>query len=119
MLTVSDVFEDVAVALESWSVAAAEATTVAGKNLQWVENEEPYRAMREALQAANVDASTVKAVFSECLRGLAVSLLTVLDGGTAAAEKGRVSLVDERGQRLGEGLHDEFVAYLMETGRLA
>jgi hypothetical protein len=41
-----------------------------------------------------------------------------LDGGTSLAEKGRLYVVDERGNRLGEGLHEDFVGYLLETGRL-
>lgn len=119
MVLASDIFEDVAAAIESWSSAAAEATTVTGKNLQWVEDEAPYRAMLDAFQRANVDTAAVKKVFDECLRGLAVSIFTVMDGGSAAAEKGRVYLVDQNGKRLGEGLHEEFVGYLLDTGRLA
>ena len=61
---------------------------------------------------------TVSKVLSECLRGFGVSFLTALDGGTSLAEKGRLYVVDERGNRLGDGLHEDFVGYLMETGRL-
>jgi len=41
-----------------------------------------------------------------------------MDGGTALAEKGRLYVVDEHGRRIGEGLHEDFVRYLMDTGRL-
>jgi uncharacterized membrane protein len=58
-------------------------------------------------------------VLSECFRGLLVSMLTALDGGTALAENGRIYLVNERGEKLGAALHEDFVAFLMETGRLA
>jgi hypothetical protein len=81
--------------------------------------EADYRAIQHAFANSGVDSSVVKAVLSECLRGLAVSFLTTLDGGTALAEKGRIYLVDERGKRLGEGLHDDFVSFLIDSRRLA
>ena len=43
---------------------------------------------------------------------------SVTNGGTPLAEKGRVYLTDEFGGRLGDGLHDEFVSYLIESGKL-
>lgn len=44
--------------------------------------------------------------------------LTSIDGGTALAEKGRVHLVDEDGNKLGKSLNDGFMSYLHESGRL-
>jgi len=55
-------------------------------------------------------------MLSECLRGFSVTLLTALDGGTAPAEKGRIYVVDEEDTRLSEGLHDDFVGHLFDTG---
>ena len=46
------------------------------------------------------------------------STLVVVDGGTASAEIGRVRLVDEGGEPLGEGLHELFVDHLFDTGRM-
>lgn len=118
MVTKFDLFEDMAVALESWTNAAAEAVTNQRADLQWVDTEEPYKKLQMALASSEVEASSVKLVFAECLRGFATSLFTALDGGTALAEKGRIYLVDENGRMLGEGLHEDFVAYLIKSGRL-
>lgn len=51
----------------------------------------------------------MSSVLSETLRGLAISFLTILDGGTKLAEKDLVYLVDEAGNRMGNGLHDDFM----------
>ena len=114
----NDVFEDIAIALESWTKSASEALTNGDADLIWTDNEGSFRNLQEILSRNGADKSDVEQVFSECLRGIAVSFLTILDGGTALAEKGRIYLVDEEGNRLGEGLHDEFVSYLIETDRL-
>lgn len=116
MIERKDFFEDIAVALDTWAQTATDATTNPEADLLWVENEGPYRGLQDAL--SGIDESVIREVFAECLRGFAVSLLTGLDGGSALAEKGRLYLVDERGQRLGEGLHNDFVGHLMDTGRL-
>jgi hypothetical protein len=118
MATKIDLFEDMAIALESWASASTEAITRQNADLQWVETDEPYRKMQAVLAERGVDALAVKKIFSECLRGFAVSVLTAFDGGTALSEKGRIYLVDEQSVKLGEGLHDDFVAYLLKTGRL-
>lgn len=104
--------------MESWTSAATVAITNPRADLQWVDIEEPYRKIQAALANERLVESIVKQIFSECLRGFAVSVLTAFDGGTALAEKGRIYLVDEQGKKLGEGLHDSFVAYLIHSGRL-
>ena len=118
MITKTDVFEDMAVALDSWTNAASKAVIAQPGDREWVDSEEPYNELQKALERGGVDVTTVKQVFSECLRGFAISLLTIIDGGAASAEKGRIYLMDEHGRKLGEGLHDEFAAYLIKTGRL-
>ena len=114
----ADLFEDLATAVESWTTVTSKALTDQEADLSWVEVEQPYREIRDALAASGVSEETVSKVLSECLRGLGVSFLTAMDGGTSLAGKGRLYVVDERGNRLGEGLHDDFVGYLMDTGRL-
>lgn len=117
-VTKSDLFEDIAVSMDSWVVAASEALIKPEPDLVWVEEPELYQRLQRTLATAGVDANDLRKVFAECLRGFAVSILTSVDGGTALAEKGRVYLVDEDGDRLGEGLHDDFVSHLLDTGRL-
>lgn len=118
MATKLDLFEDLAGALDYWTALASEALTNRDTKLDWVEDDVPYREIQNAFATAGVSDATVAKVLSECLRGYCVSLLTALDGGTALADKGRIYLIDERGNHLGEGLHDDFVGYLMDTGRL-
>ena len=118
MATKMDLFEDLAGALDYWTAVSSEALTNRDTKLEWVEDDVPYREIQNAFATAGVSDATVAKVLSECLRGYCVSLLTALDGGTALADKGRIYLVDERDNHLGEGLHDDFVGYLMDTGRL-
>lgn len=113
-----DLFEDIATAMESWTAAASDALTNEDSDLTWVESSEPYQQIRQALVAGGVSSETVAKVLSECLRGFGASVFVALDGGTRLAETGRLYLVDDNGNRLGEGLHDDFVGYLLETGRL-
>lgn len=118
MVSKADIFEDTALALESWTKAATSGLTAADADLIWTNEEESFVKIRTALTAHGVEASAVQKMLEECFRGLAVTFFTMLDGGTSSAGKGRVYLVDERGNRLGEGLHDEFVSYLIATGRM-
>lgn len=119
MVGKTEFFEDVASALDSWTSTAVNAVMDGSTDLQWVDDEAPYRKLEAILKSADMPEQEVRRVFAECFRGLAVSFLTVLDGGTALADRGeRVYLVDGQGKRLGDGLHDEFVSYLMTTGRL-
>ena len=118
MATKDDLFEDMARALEAWTTAASEALTDPQSDLVGVDDEKPYREIQHALVAAGVPRETLAKVLSECFRGLGHSFLVALDGGTALAEKGRLYVVDEHGSRVGEGLHDDFVGYLIDTGRL-
>lgn len=117
-VTKSDLFEDIAVSMDSWTEAVADALTKPSANLVWAESQEPYQRLQHAFASASVDGEDIKAVLTECLRGFAISILTAMDGGTALAEKGRIYLVDEDDERLGEGLHDDFVSHLLDTGRL-
>ena len=113
-----DLFEDMATAVDSWTASALSALTKSDADLAWADSELSFIRLRGALLAGGVDESDLSQVFSECLRGLANSFLAILDGGTQLAEHGRVYVVDEAGNRIGEGLHDEFVSYLISSGRL-
>lgn len=113
-----DLFEDMASALESWLKVTLLALSDSGADLAWTDSEPSFHRVREGLVASEVDEADMSSVLSETLRGLAISFLTILDGGTKLTEKGRVYLVDEAGSRLGNGLHDDFVSYLIDSGRL-
>ena len=117
-ITKLDLFEDIASSMDFWVDAASEALTNADSDLTWVEEQEPYQKLRGLLIDAEVNPEDIEKILKECLRGFAVSILTAIDGGTALAEKGRVHLVDSDGVGLGEGLHEEFVGYLLDSGRI-
>jgi hypothetical protein len=112
--TKSDFFNDISVAIESWQKAGTEALTNPNTDLMWANNPDLYRKMQLQFMEAGIDSRDVEMVLGECLRGFANSMLTLIDGGTALAEQGRIYLVDEKGRKLGEGLHDDFASFLLE-----
>lgn len=118
MINKEDFFEDMADTLEGWIKTSSEAMTDESAGLIWTDNEEPFKRLQTVLLKSSAGESDVEQVLSECLRALAISFLVILDGGTPLADKSRVFVVNEDGRHLGEGLHDAFVSYLLETGRL-
>lgn len=102
----------------SWLDTTTAALTKPNADAEWVEDLESLAEIRNAIVAAGVDEKAVAQILSECFRGLAISVLTILDGGTQLSERGRVVAVDENGDQLGDDLHNEFVTYLIESGRL-
>lgn len=118
MATKYDFYEDAAVALEHWADIASKAVTNKEANLEWVDAREPYEIIQDVVIKSGLDTAVFRNIFHECLRGFAVSILTVVDGGTALSEKGRVYLVNEDGLSLSDSLHDDFISYLLDTNRL-
>ena len=112
-------FEDLATALDSWVNAAVASTTDPEVDFLWTEKPESFKALQAAFAQSGISKNDVRQVFLECLNGLTNSTLTIIDGGTALAEQARIRLVDEKGESLGEGLHDDFALYLLDTGRLS
>lgn len=58
------------------------------------------------------------AVLGESLQAMAHSFFAVLDGSTADRPEERVVAADLEGRRLEQGLHERWVDFLLETGRL-
>jgi hypothetical protein len=84
----------------------------------WVHDAEPVRVLRQALTSPEqVDAFS--RVATDLVNIALHSALVAIDGGSASAEVGRVQLVDEAGENLGDGLHELYIDYLLETGRMA
>ncbi|WP_418646897.1 hypothetical protein ACNQFN_15115 [Thauera butanivorans] len=117
-MTKLDFFEDIAMSIDYWSEATSDALTKPDADLIWVDEQELYHRLQKLFANSGVNGDDLKEVLAECLRGFAISVLTAIDGGTALAEKGRVYVVDGDGNSLGEGLHDDFVSHLLNTGRL-
>lgn len=104
--------------LDYWTKSSVDAASDPNANIEWVDDAQPYRALQLAVAEGSVSQENIRRMVSECLQGFAISMLTALDGGTALAEKGRLFVVDQDGNKIGEGLHAEFVGYLISTGRL-
>lgn len=118
MVEKEDFFKDLSVALDYWTRLSVDAMRDGSSVLAWSECRSSYDAMSEALARTGVKDEDIQAVMSECFRGLLVNVLSIVDGASAMAEKGRVYLVDEEGEHLGEGLHQSFVDYLFDSGKL-
>lgn len=120
MVTRNDFFEDLAVAMDLWAASACKALTQSAAQLNWTDDREAFSRVQVALKNGGAAESDVRQVLGEILRGMCVSMLTVIDGGTSCASKGALRLVDEDSNLLGDGdLHDEYVGYLIETKRLS
>jgi hypothetical protein len=113
--TRDEFLEDLAAIVDSWIDSAVSATTNQSADLVWTESPDAFRSVQRALEAANVNRDDVRKVLSGCLRGLAVSTLSIVDGATALAEKSRIRIVDDSGRDLGEALHDDFVLHWLNT----
>jgi hypothetical protein len=111
-------FEDLATALDYWIQESADALTNPSTDLAWVDHPAAFRAVQSVFARENLSRDALEQCLSECLRGLVVSALTIIDGGTELSGHGRIRLVDTTGESLGEGLHEEFVSHLLESNRL-
>jgi hypothetical protein len=109
-------FEDLALA-EDEARSGTLATFTDTEMPVWVTDRKAVAALRNALRSRKqVDALCT--FVGEMVHSALHSALVSIDGGSASAEVGRVRMVDERGVTLGEGLHELFIDYLFETGRL-
>ena len=97
--------------------AAMESASSSEANLRWTDEPEAFIKLGEVLRDTNTLPHFEQAI-SELLRGVLHSSLVVLDGGTKLAERTNLSIVDDMGHTLPKNLHEEFVSYLFETGRL-
>jgi len=109
--------EDFAKQLDYWVKEAVNSAANQEADLKWSERAQAFRALQAVIANGAITQKDLEEIFEEVLRGFAVSMFTVIDGGTEFAEVERVSLMDESGDSYGE-LHDEFVIHLIKTGRL-
>jgi|GEM_PF-1181349 len=107
-------FEDMANAIDSWTDAATKAVTEQISGLTWGANKDSFKHIRQVLLSHDVPKEVVEEMFSECFQGLAHSFLCTLDGATALSDTGRIYVVDEDGNELGDGLHGDFAEYFFD-----
>jgi hypothetical protein len=113
-------FEDIANQLNYWIDSSFSSMTNENEDLIWTDNQSAFEKTQKIFSENKLEGSEyqLRQVLSECLRGYTISLLSVLDGTSELSNRGRVYLVDDSGARLGEGLHDEFITYLIDNGQL-
>jgi hypothetical protein len=110
-------FEDLA-QVEDAAMANAREALSGPEVPAWVESEDAVATLRASLKSRDqVDAMAtfVRDMVHEAVH----SVLVAIDGGSASAEVGRVHLADERGASLGDALHEYYVDYLLDTGRMS
>ncbi len=110
--------EELAIFLDYWIKQSANSVADESVELNWTDHPESFRIMQKVVSGSAIKTADIENIFSECLRGFAVSFLTIIDGGTALAEDIRLRIVDSMGKSLGEGLHELFVSHLLETDRI-
>lgn len=83
----------------------------------YFESEDALKLLRERVGDEPALAA-VDAVMSEMLRSVTHSFCAILDGAAADSPSERVVASGLDGDRLREGLHQRWVDFLIETGRL-
>lgn len=112
-------FEDLAAATDWWIASTCDLLVDPEADDTAVSNSESFRRIARALVREGVPRTDLEKALAESMRGLAMSFLTILDGGTKLAETGRVRLIDDTTKKaVGEGLHEQFIGYLMDSGRV-
>lgn len=83
----------------------------------WPGLEEEYRILQKNLQRPEEKAAYQKAV-NEVVEGVMHSILVMIDGGDALADKMMIDLIErDTGESLSDetALHEEFIGYLIDT----
>ena len=112
-------FEDLATATDWWVASTCNLLVDPEADDVAVSNGESFRRVARALVREGVARVDLEKALAESMRGLAMSFLTILDGGTKLAETARVHLIDDTTKKaIGEGLHEQFMGYLMDSGRV-
>lgn len=108
-------FEDLAVIRDRSASSAREA--LAGDGPVWAEHPHAFDRLRLRVRSPE-DIEAFATAVEEFVHVALHSALVVVGGGAASAEVGRVRLVGEDGEPLGEGLVELFVDHLFASGRL-
>lgn len=113
-----ELFEVISVSYDSWLDTSVKCLLEKSSDLKWTDEPESFGAIRDALIRGGASREDLRMVVSEILRGQIVSLLTIMDGGSSLSEIENVELVDSEGVLISSDLHNEFVSYLLDTGRM-
>lgn len=109
-------FENLKLIKDYWTSQAAE-SLVPITDLIWTENESEFRLLQLKLSNAE-EQEAFRKVQDELIRGVIHSILVMIDGGDALADKLRLDLIDiitKDSLKENVALHEEFVSYLIDV----
>jgi hypothetical protein len=110
-------FEQLAINLDYWTDTAVESLSDLSSDLRWAENPGAFRSVAGRLNTPEAE-KELRIALREILRGQIHSILVAIDGGSAMAETTQLTVTDQDGHELPEGLHEYFIEYLAQTDRL-
>lgn len=111
-----DFFSDLSDSLNYWNKVTTSSVTDQTADLMWVNNAAAFKRLQSVLADKGLE-EDISIILKESMQGLAHSFLCILDGATKLSEKGRVYLVDQCDNKLGEGLHEEFAEFLYDQSQ--
>jgi hypothetical protein len=109
-------FEDLAKSEERAADGAREVLSSANIPA-WVDSEAAVRVLREALSTPD-QIQALATFVQEMVHVSLHSALVSIDSGSASAAVGQLDLVDAQGTSLGDALHERYVDFLLDTGRM-
>jgi hypothetical protein len=116
MPTKTDFFSDLSDSLTYWNKVTTSSVTDQTADLMWVSNEAAFKRLQNVLADRGLE-EDIAIILKESMQGLVHSFLCILDGTTKISENGRVYLVDQNINKLGEGLHEEFAEFLYDQSQ--
>jgi hypothetical protein len=111
------VMEDFARQFDYWVAAGTEVLSDPNADVGWSSVPDSYREISTAISKAGVQPH-VDAAVRELMFGLLHSIFVSIDGGTALADRLRLSLIDHDGQEVAPSLHEAFAEHLAKSGRI-
>ena len=118
MSEVNPIIDDAALLYDKWRLTLGDALFSKGGDLRWTKNQDVYRALAGLLMASGLRQEMVQLLIDEMVRGVCISMLSILDGATKMSEEHNLRIKID-GKEIDAGsLHMDFVIYLLETGRM-
>lgn len=107
-------FEDLKVQLEWIRDRAVRDMTDPSADLIARTDADAFRLLQSKLSTPEL-ADALRRALDEVLVTAYHSMLVTFDGGTQLAEHARIRIVDDKGKKFDEGLHELFIDYLLDA----
>lgn len=117
-MDLDDLMRDISNGFDYWVEHATEKIMDSEIDPIYLDPAGPWERFRESVAKDVVSKEDVSLVMKSIISGVIHSVMVSLDGGGEMGGKGRLYLCDENGKVLSLDLHDAFMAYLLETGRI-